>query len=46
MDYVHEDLVANVADASSKFTPEQKVIFQTVMNAVENGEPLQIFISA
>ena len=46
LDYVHEDLVANVADASSKFTPEQRAIFQTVMNAVENGEPLQIFISA
>ena len=46
LDYVMDDLVANVADATSKFTPEQRQIFETVMDAVSSGDPLQIFISA
>ena len=46
LDFVMDDLVANVEEAASKFTPEQQEIFDAVTNAVSNGEPLQIFISA
>ena len=46
MDYDFGAIQANVVDVIPKFTPDQKVIFDVVMDAVAENKALQIFISA
>ena len=46
LDFVREDLVARVQGGLETFTDEQRVIFNTVMDAVRENKSLQLFISA
>ena len=46
MDFNFEDLREYVAEKVPTFTPEQSSVFETIMNAVRNDQPLQAFIDA
>ena len=46
LDFDVETLAECVEDRVSTFTVEQKAVFETVMNAVKEGQSLQIFLDA
>ena len=46
LDFLREDLLANVQGGVEDFTDEQRVIYDTVMTAVRENKSLQLFISA
>ena len=46
LDYNLDDLITAVQEKTPMFTAEQSTIFDTVMEAVTNGDSLQIFIDA
>ena len=41
-----DDMKESVAASVPTFTPEQLVVYETVMDAVKNGDPLCVFLSA
>ena len=46
LDFNYQDLRAYVEEKVPTFTPEQNSVFETIMNAVRNDQPLQAFIDA
>ena len=46
LDFNIEELRVEAEECLNKFTPEQKKIYNRVINAIDKNEPLQIFISA
>ena len=46
LDFNIEELRVEAEECVNKFTPEQKKIYNRVINAIDKNEPLQIFISA
>ena len=46
LDYNVEELVSSVQEKIPMFTEEQSTIFSTVIDAVKNGDSLQVFIDA
>ena len=46
LDYDFEEMRKIVADSIETFTPEQLTVYETVMDAVKNDKPLNVFLSA
>ena len=46
LDFDIENLKKCVEERRSKFTDSQEIVFKTVMEAIQNGKPLSLFIDA
>ena len=46
LDFDLDDLSKSLTERKSKFTNSQRIVFETVMEAVENRNPLSLFIDA
>ena len=46
LDYDYEELQRTIESSVPTFTPEQKIVYEEVMNAVKNDDSLCVFLSA